>query len=133
MKAPAVHFLHQDELPKNVEIKNDMIEQIQIRRDRGFILGCTVHMKSGRQPFLNGYHNTGNIGYILLALAELLGVNKSGECSDLLESFKNTPCRVASNGMAGDIIAETTWLGHFMFDNWMLAKDIVQIGFEKEN
>ena len=44
MKAPAVHFLHQDELPKNVEIKNDMIEQIQIRRDRGFILGCTVHM-----------------------------------------------------------------------------------------
>ena len=53
-------------------------------------------------------------------------------CEDILAAFGGTPCRVASNAYGGDIIAETTWIGHFMHDRWMLAKDIVLAGFKKE-
>lgn len=41
-------------------------------------------------------------------------------------------CRVASNAYGGGGVAETTWIGHFMHDRWMLAKDIVLAGFKKE-
>ena len=69
---------------------------------------------------------------MVLELAKLLGVNEEGECEDILAAFGGKPCRVASNAHGGDIIAETTWIGHFMHDRWMLAKDIVLAGFKKE-
>ena len=124
--------LRLEDLPKEAEIENDMIGRVRIRRDRGFILGLTVEFASGRQPFFNGYNNTCNIGHMVLELAKLLGVNEEGECEDILAAFGGTPCRVASNAYCGDIIAETTWIGHFMHDRWMLAKDIVLAGFKKE-
>lgn len=122
----------ESQLPGNVEIKNDMIKRVAITCDRGFILGLYVEMKSGRQPFFCGYHNTGNIGKMILALAELLGVNDCGDSRDILSEFAGVPCRVASNGMAGDKIAETTWIGNFMDDRWMLALDIIRTGIESE-
>jgi len=126
-----MHTIGMNEIPKDAEIKNDMIEEIKIRRDLGFILSPTVYMKSGRQPFLSGYNSTHNIGFMLLALAGLLDVNRDGDCDDILAAFKNTPCRIASNGHAGDNIAETTWIGHFMFDRWMRAIDIIKMEPDK--
>lgn len=125
-----VRTISQNEIPHNAEIKNDMIEEIKISRDRGFLLGVTLYLKSGRQPFLSGYNNTNNVGFILLALAELLGVNTSGDSTDFIGAFRNTPCRIAQNGHGGDEIAKVTWLGHFMSDKWMLAYDIVQTGMK---
>lgn len=121
----------QKDIPEGVEIANDMINSVEIRRDRGFILGLTLNFRSGRQPIMNGYNNTDNIGYILLGLAELLGVNTEGESDDLLAAFRNAPCRIASDGKAGDIIAEHTWLGHFMFDRWIRARELVDVGIDK--
>lgn len=120
------------QLPYDVEIKNDMIKRVAITRNRGFMLGLYVEMKSGRQPFFCGYHNTKNIGNMILAIAELLGVNDCGDSHDILSEFVGVPCRVASNGIAGSKIAETTWLGNFMDDRWMLAMDIIRTGIEVE-
>lgn len=68
------------------------------------------------------------IGHIILCLADLLGVNKEGESPDILKAFEGKPCRIASTSDWGSPIAENTWIGHFMKDEWMLCKDIVMAG-----
>ncbi len=124
-------IIGQESIPSEAEIKNDMIKKVCIRRDRGFILGLDVEFESDRQTMFLGYHNTSNIGHIILCLADLLGVNKSGECDDILEAFECTPCRIASIDNWGAPIAENTWIGHFMEDKWMWCKDVVMAGVEK--
>lgn len=119
-------------IPSKAEIKNDMIQKVCIRRDRGFILELDVEFESDRQTMFLGYQNTSNIGHIILCLADLLGVNKSGECSDILKEFEGRPCRIASLANWGAPIAENTWIGHFMKDKWMLCKDVVLAGIEKD-
>jgi hypothetical protein len=125
-------IINQKFIPSKAEIKNDMIRKVCIRRDRGFILGLDVEFESGRQPMFGGYQNTENIGSIILCLADLLGVNKSGECSDILKAFEGVPCRIASIDNWGAPIAENTWIGHFMKDKWMNCKDVVLSGIEKD-
>ena len=122
----------EEDMPEDAKIRNDMIKGVRIRRDRGFILGLTVEFESGCQPLFCGYNNTGNIGHMILTLADLLGVNEEGECDDILAEFKGTPCRVASNGLFGDIVAEHAWIGHFMRDRWMWAKDVVVMNVPKK-
>lgn len=124
--------VHEDDLPKDAKIENDMIKCVKIRRDRGFILGLTVELLSGRQPLFNGYNNTGNIGYMILVLAELLGINEDGDCDDILDAFKGTPCRIATNGCGEGIVADYSWIGHFMIDRWILAKDVIMTEIEAE-
>lgn len=124
-------LINQKSMPSEAEIKNDMIQKVCIRRDRGFILGLNVEFESGRQTMFLGYHNTDNIGHIILCLADLLGVNKSGECSDILEAFEGTPCRIAHIDNWGAPIAENTWIGHFIKNQWMLCKDVVLSGIEE--
>lgn len=118
-------IINQKSIPSKAEIKNDMIQKVCIRRDRGFILGLDVAFESGRQTMFLGYQNTDNIGHIILCLADLLGVNKEGECSDILKAFEGKPCRIASINDWGSPIAENTWIGHFMKDEWMNCKDVV--------
>lgn len=125
-------IINHDFIPSEAEIKNDMIRKICIRRDRGFILGLDVEFESNRQTMFLGYQNTSNIGHIILCLADLLGVNESGECSDILKAFEDKPCRIASLDNWGAPIAENTWIGHFMKDEWMLCKDVVLAGIEKD-
>lgn len=116
------------ELPEKAEVKNAMISRVKIRRDRGFILGLNVEFASGRQTLFLGYNNTSNIGLMILALAELLGVNKDGESNDILGAFNGFPCRIAQVFNPGGSIADDSWIGHFMDDKFALAKDIVMIG-----
>lgn len=127
-----IKIINQKSIPSNAEIKNDMIRKVCIRRDRGFILGLDVEFESDRQTMFLGYNNTSNIGRVILCLVDLLGVNKEGECSDILKAFEGTPCRIASIDNWGAPIAENTWIGHFMEDEWMLCKDVVLAGIEKD-
>lgn len=125
-------YITKSKIPSDAKIENDMILSVNITRNRGFILGLHVKFKSGRQCPFCGYHNTPNIGYMIFALAELLDVNPCGECSDILDAFNGTPCRVASNGIGGDICADTTWIGHFMDDKFAFARSIIHEGFGDE-
>lgn len=126
------NIINQKSIPKKAKIKNDMIQKVCISRDRGFILGLDVEFESHRQTMFLGYHNTDNIGHIILCLADLLGVNKEGECSDILKEFEGTPCRIASIDNWGANIAENTWIGHFMKDEWMNCKNVVLAGVEND-
>ena len=128
-----MNIIKKSDLPFDAEIENDMISSVTIRRDRGFILGLSVQFVSGRQGPFDGYANTTNIGYMILSLANLLGVNPDGECEDILAAFKGTPCRIASNGLGGDIVAKTTWIGHFMKDEFALAHSIILEGIEPKD
>lgn len=118
-------------MPSEAEIKNDMIRKVCIRRDRGFILGLDVEFESDRQTMFLGYNNTSNIGSIILCLADLLGVNEEGECSDILKAFEGKPCRIANTNDWGSPIAENSWIGHFMKDEWMLCRDVVMAGIKE--
>lgn len=123
-------IIHQKSLPSIAEIKNDMIRKVCIRRDRGSILGLNVEFESGRQPMFLGYQNTFNIGYIILCLADFLGVNKKGDSPDILKAFEGKPCRIASINNFGGPIAENSWIGHFMQDKWANCKDVILAGLK---
>lgn len=125
-------ILTKSDIPCDAKIENDMILNVCIARSRGFILELSVQFVSKRQEIFLGYANTANIGFMILALADLLGVNKDGHCMDILDSFKGTPCRIASNALPGDRIAEQTWIGHFMKDEFALAHSIILEGLKNE-
>lgn len=124
-------FIKKSDIPADAEIENDMISSVGIRRDNGFILQLSVKFVSERQELFLGYNNTNNIGHMILALAKLLCVNPGGDSVDILEAFKGTPCRIASNALGGDIVSDTTWIGHFMKDRFALAKSVVLEGLDK--
>lgn len=113
--------------PVGAKIRNDMIRDVRIRRERGTCLCLDVKFESGRNSPFTGYNNTDNLGNMLLALAGLLGVNVDGESDDILAEFSGTPCRVATDG--GGVLAEF-WIGHFMHERWMPVHDVIVAGID---
>lgn len=110
--------------PDGAEIRNDMIRDVRVRRERGTCLCLDVRFESRRSSPFICYMNTDNLGNVLLALAGLLGVDVDGESDGFLSEFRGTPCRIATVGGGTDGF----WIGHFMSERWMAINDIVFSG-----
>jgi len=123
-----------DELPIDFAVRNDYIRDIHISCSRGFCLSLNISWGSNKQGVGGGYHNTDNIGRMILALAQfVLDVEDDwGDTNDILKKLIGKPVRVAEKKDYGAEIVKCTYIGHFMVDKFMYCYDWVQYGFCRE-
>ena len=114
-------IVHSKEYVLNNEdaIENDMImgNDIKIIGHFGNIVSLIIWTSS--VCIISGYNNTGNLGLIIKAIVELLGVDdEDGYC---FSKLKNVPCRiiVRDNKCVG--------FGHFMKDKFVYVNDLAKI------
>ena len=113
------------EIPEGFEVRNDRIKDVKLAFNRGFIIGLEIEYESGAQPVGLGYHNTFNVGWQLVTLLTTLA--DCGDSCDIRETLRGLPIRVAYRMRCGEMVADNTYIGHFMRDDFLYYKDIVTI------
>jgi len=113
------------EIPDGFELRNDRIKDVSLHLVLGFIIGLELEYESGAQPVGLGYHNTSNVGWQAVTLLNTLA--DADECADIRRALIGTPIRVAYKGEPGAYVAECTYIGHFMRDDFLYYKDIVTL------
>ena len=74
------------------KLRNDMVERVVVEMcDHGF-LSLGIDYKSGKQGVGYGFRSEGNIGLMILNLADVLGVGYIN--GDILANMKGKPIRV---------------------------------------
>lgn len=104
------------------KIENNFIEDVDVNTIAHFgNLTCFEIMCTNVCP-MSGYNNIGNLGYIIRAFFEVIGLSEEGGLR--LSEIKNIPCR---------LIFESGWgsrcvgFGHFMKDKFVLTSEFAQI------
>lgn len=116
---------------KEWEMRNDMIKRVVVQScDHGF-LSLGIDYESGGQGVGYGYRSEGNIGIMILHLAQLVGCYAIN--GDILARFAGTPIRVLHRDAFGDSVAKNTYIGHFMKDQWIYCNDWIMAGIVKED
>ena len=112
------------------KMRKDMIKRVAVCScDYGF-LQLGIDYESGAQGVGYGYRSEGNIGMMILALADLVGVKNTN--GDILEAMRGKPIRVLFKEDFGGSVAGCTYIGHFMADKWMHATDLIVAGIVNE-
>lgn len=112
------------------ELRNDMVKRVVVQGcDYGF-LSLGIDYVSGMQGVGYGYRSEGNIGMMILALADLVGVKYTN--GDILAALKGKPIRVLFKKDFGGSVADCTYIGNFMADRWLYMKDLVMAGIVEE-
>lgn len=112
------------------EMRNDMIKRIAVHScDHGF-LSLGIDYKTDRRGVGYGYRSEGNIGLMILALADLVGVKYTN--GDILAEMRGKPIRVLFKEDWGGSVADCTYIGNFMADRWLYMKDLVMAGIVEE-
>lgn len=115
---------------KEWEMRNDMIKRVVVQScDHGF-LSLGIDYESGGQGVGYGYRSEGNIGIMILHLAQLVGCYAIN--GDILARFAGTPIRVLHRDAFGDSVAKNTYIGHFMKDQWIYCNDWIMAGIVEE-
>ena len=107
-------------------LRNDMIERVVVEMcDHGF-LSLGIDYKSGKQGVGYGYRSEGNIGLMILNLADVLGVGYIN--GDILANMKGKPIRVLFKEDFGGSVADCTYIGHFMEDKFIKMSELIRVG-----
>jgi hypothetical protein len=115
---------------KEWEMRNDMIKRVVVQScDHGF-LSLGIDYESGGQGVGYGYRSEGNVGIMILHLAQLVGCYAIN--GDILARFAGTPIRVLHRDAFGDSVAKNTYIGHFMKDQWIYCNDWIMAGIVEE-
>lgn len=108
------------------ELRNDMVERVVVGMcDHGF-LSLGIDYKSGKQGVGYGYRSEGNIGLMILNLADVLGVGYTN--GDILANMKGKPIRVLFKEEFGGSVANCTYIGHFMEDKFIKMSELIRVG-----
>ena len=108
------------------KLRNDMIERVVVEMcDHGF-LSLGIDYKSGKQGVGYGYRSEGNIGLMILNLADVLGVGYIN--GDILANMKGRPIRVLFKEDFGGSVADCTYIGHFMEDKFIKMSELIRVG-----
>ena len=108
------------------KLRNDMIERVVVEMcDHGF-LSLGIDYKSGKQGVGYGYRSEGNIGLMILNLADVLGVGYIN--GDILANMRGKPIRVLFKEDFGGSVANCTYIGHFMEDKFIKMSELIRIG-----
>ena len=104
------------------KIENNFIEEVNINTIAHFgNLTCFEIMCTNVCP-MSGYNNIGNLGYIIRAFFEVIGLSE--EDGLRLTEIKNIPCRLIFEGGWG---SRCIGFGHFMKDKFVFTKDFAKI------
>lgn len=71
---------------------------------------------------MSGYNNISNLGYIIRAFFEVIGLSE--EDGLRLSEIKNVPCRLIFEGGLG---SRCVGFGHFMKDKFVLTEEFAKI------
>ena len=112
------------------KMRNDMIKSVQVIRSEHGFLSLGVEYVGDLQGVGYGYRSEGNIGLMIQGLAKVVG--KEYTTGDILHALANTPIRVISKFEIGAMVAETTYIGHFMEDKFVKFSDLIKIGIVEE-
>lgn len=104
------------------KIENNFIEEVNVNIIAHFgNLTCFEIMCSNVCP-MSGYNNIGNLGYIIRAFFEVIGLSE--EDGLRLTEIKNVPCRLILEGGWG---SRCIGFGHFMKDKFVFTEDFAKI------
>ena len=104
------------------KIENNFIENVDINTIAHFgNLTCFEIMCTNVCP-MSGYNNIGNLGYIIRAFFEVIGLSE--EDGMRLSEIKNVPCRLIFEGGWG---SRCVGFGNFMKDKFVLTSEFAQI------
>lgn len=112
------------------EMRNDMIKEAVIECCEFGSLSFGIEYVSGRQGVGYGHVSEGNIGLMILSLANLLGIGHIN--GDIIAAFKDKPIRVLFKPNFGGSVVESTYIGHFMEDKFIKMSELIMIGLNTE-
>ena len=118
------------EIPSDFKVRNDMIDSLNVCMFWDSFLSLELCYKSKVQSVGCGYCNQTNIGLMICELAKLLE-RTSDNCHDILFRIANTPIRVAFKNDWGGSVAESTYIGNFMKDDFILYHDLINCGIRE--
>ena len=104
------------------KIENNFIENVDVNTIAHFgNLTCFEIICTNVCP-MSGYNNIGNLGYIIRAFFEVIGLSE--EDGLRLSEIKNVPCRLIFEGGWG---SKCVGFGHFMKDKFVLTEEFAKI------
>ena len=106
-------------------IQNNIIENVDVNTIAHFgNVTCLEIYCTDICPMCT-YNNTANLGFLIRALIELLGISE--EDGLRLSKIKNIPCRLVFNDKNCSWGSKCIGIGHFMKDKFVLLDDFVLI------
>lgn len=106
-------------------VENNVIDYIDINTIAHFgNVTCLEVVCSNVCPMCT-YNNTGNLGYLLRAIIELLDISR--EDGLRLREIKGIPCRLVFNGTGNTWGSKCIGIGNFMKNKFVLIEDLVKI------
>lgn len=106
-------------------VKNDIIEKVDVNTIAHFGNATCLEIMCSNICPMSGYNNTGNLGFIIRALIELLDLSQ--EDGLRLSKIKNVPCRLVFNEPECGWGSSAIGIGNFMKDKFVLIKDLARI------
>ena len=106
-------------------VENNVIEYIDINTIAHFGNVTCLEIVCSNVCVISKYNNTWNIGYLIRALIELLGLSR--EDGLRLSEIKNIPCRLVFEGTKPMWGSKCIGIGNFMKNKFILTEDFVKI------
>ena len=106
-------------------IKNDIIEKVDVNTIAHFGNATCLEILCSNICPMSSYNNTGNLGFVIRALIELLDLSR--EDGLRLSKIKNVPCRLVFNEPDCSWGSSAIGIGNFMKDKFVLIKDLARI------
>lgn len=106
-------------------VKNDIIEKVDVNTIAHFGNATCLEIMCSNICPMSGYNNTGNLGFIIRALIELLDLSQ--EDGLRLSKIKHIPCRLVFNEPECRWGSSAIGIGNFMKDKFVLIKDLARI------
>ena len=115
------------------KMSNDMITSFSVMTTGHFGETVSPYFRFNlAQNFGLGYATTANIGFVVQRMAELLELFDD-DTRDFCDDIKRTPVRIYHWGHAGDNLAKTFCIGHFMNNSFIYAQDLIWTGIPLED
>lgn len=106
-------------------IQNNIIEKVDVNTIAHFgNVTCLEIICENLCP-MSTYNNTGNLGFLIRALIELLGISE--EDGLRLSKIKHVPCRLVFNEADCSWGSRCIGIGNFMKDKFVLIEDFAKI------
>lgn len=106
-------------------VENNILEYIDINTIAHFGNVTCLELVCSNVCPMSTYNNTGNLGYLIRALIELLGISQ--EDGLRLSDIKNIPCRLVFECAGHTWGSKCIGIGHFMKNKFVLIEDLVKI------
>lgn len=104
-------------------IANNIIERVTVDTIAHFGNITSLEIYCQNVVPYSGYNNIGNLGYVIQAFVELMGISE--EDGLRLDKITNVPCRIVYQGEGWG--AKAVGIGNFMKDKFVLCKDLAMI------